>query len=408
MKQRPFPLLAVVTVTFVIMFGFGLIVPTLPLFAASLGVKETGVGLLLTIFSGMRLVTSFFTASAIQRFGERTIAAAGAAIVGISSLSAGFAGSFPMLVLLRGFGGVGSAFFIGALMSSLLGGVDASQRGRAMASFQGSVVAGFIVGPAIGGLLGRISLRAPLYIYGAICLLATPVLYAVLRRAKAGSVPLADPALTIPGAEDNVPPPTVHGMRGVKPLLADSAYRGALAMAFAAFFVTGGIDALISLVWHFDLGQSKASVGIPFMVMGLASILPTMHAGRLADRRGRKFSTIPALFVTIPLILLLGYISTKGAFLVALAVLGAAWAYQRPGPSAIVGDVTDDYTRPVAIGALRIANDVGGLAGPILVGFVAEHAGKGAGFGVATLGVVFALFFMLPARETHGAKAQAA
>lgn len=396
---RPFRLYAVIGVTFVIMFGYGLVVPTLPLLASSLGVKEAGVGLLLTAFAGARLGASLFTGSVLRRLGERPVASIGAAIVGISSLSAGFAPTFHWLVVLRGFGGVGSAFFLGAVTSALLGGVPADRRGRAMALFQASVVTGFILGPMFGGLLGRISLRAPLYGYGAICLAAAPFLGLFMgdpaRRAT------LDVAMDLPGqAEENPPPPRIPTWRRLRPLFKDSAFRGALAMGWTTFFVAGGFDTLASRTWRFTLMQSPATVGIPFLANGLAGLLPTLHAGRLADKRGRKFSTVPALAISIPLIVALGLARGPVAFVVLTGLLGAAWAYQRPGSTAMIGDVTDDSTRAIAIGALRISNDLGALIGPILVGVVAQSISRSAGYIVTAGAVVVGLVFMVLARET--------
>src|SRR5918996_4727920 len=98
---------AVIAVSLLIMFGFGLIVPTLPLFAKRFGVGEAGVGLLLTVFAATRLAADFVAGNLIDRYGERTMAAAGAAIVGLSSVLAGAAPNYPSLVVLRGLGGVG-------------------------------------------------------------------------------------------------------------------------------------------------------------------------------------------------------------------------------------------------------------------------------------------------------------
>ena len=55
---------AVIGVSLLIMFGFGLIVPTLPLFAKRFGVGEAGVGLLLTVFAATRLAADFVAANA--------------------------------------------------------------------------------------------------------------------------------------------------------------------------------------------------------------------------------------------------------------------------------------------------------------------------------------------------------
>src|SRR2546426_10516650 len=80
---------AVMGVTLFIMFGYGLIVPTLPLFATKFGVGPAGIGVLFGAFAATRLLADLVVGRAIDRFGERVIVAAGAAIVGVSSAAAG-------------------------------------------------------------------------------------------------------------------------------------------------------------------------------------------------------------------------------------------------------------------------------------------------------------------------------
>lgn len=396
---------AALAVTFFIMFGYGLILPTLPLFATSLGVAETGAGLVVTVFAATRLAASLFAGSLIERTGERVAAALGAGIVGASSFAAGFSPNYPSLVLLRGFGGVGSAFFLAALMSSLLGSVEPERRARAMSMFWAIVGVGFILGPVFGGLLAPISLRAPLFAYGVICLAAAPLCYAVLGPgSRRDALAVAADAFS----EESLPAPSLPAWRRLRPLLSDSAYRAALVAGAASFFVMGGVDTMVPLVWHHDFGLAESTLGLPFMLAGLATLGPAWHAGRLADRRGRRFATIPALAASAAGIALLGLAGGPVAFAVTFTLVGLAWGYQRSGPSAIVGDVSTDADRPIAVGGFRVATDAGALAGPIVVGAVAEHVGHSAAFVAAAGAAVVAFLVMLTARETAPAVARRA
>jgi len=80
---------AVIGATLFIMLGFGLIIPALPQFAKQLGVGDAGLSFILSAFAFTRLVGNFFPSQLIARFGERKMAGAGAAIVGLSSIAAG-------------------------------------------------------------------------------------------------------------------------------------------------------------------------------------------------------------------------------------------------------------------------------------------------------------------------------
>jgi MFS family permease len=397
---------AILALSFFIMFGYGLVVPTMPLFASQFpGVAEAKIGLLLTTFAGARLFADFFAGALIDRYGDRIMAAIGAGIVGISSASAGTAQSFNQLLALRGFGGIGSAFFLGALMSHLIGSVPPSERGRSMSLFQGSIGAGFVLGPAFGGLIGAwLGLRAPLFIYGTICIVAVPLCLAILGGEEVRpSDALADaPALP----EEPVPPARVPAWQRLRPLLGDSAYRAAIGVGLTGFFVAASLDTLVSRYWHYKLLQSMQSVGIPFTIFGILALGPVWHAGKLADRRGRKFATVPAMAITAVFVSLLGFAGSPLMLIALMGATGIASAYQRPGPSAIIGDVAPPDARGVAVSGLRVATDIGAFIGPVTVGFITQHFGFKAGF--LTVGIVSAVaaVMMLSARETAPALAE--
>src|SRR5438094_9197069 len=129
----------VVTVaTFVVMLGYGILSPVLPLYARSFGVGYGAVGLLNSSFAFARLLFDLVAGPLIRRFGERAMVTAGAVIVGVSSLLASMAPNFPSLVVLRGAGGAGSSLFFVALMHHLLRTAPKDRVGRTMGVFYGA------------------------------------------------------------------------------------------------------------------------------------------------------------------------------------------------------------------------------------------------------------------------------
>jgi MFS family permease len=397
---------AVMGVTLVIMFGFGLIVPTLPLFAQRFGVGEAGIGLVLTVFAATRLAADFFAGSLIDRFGERVMVAAGAAIVGLSSIGAGSAPNFPALVVLRGAGGVGSAFFLGGLTAHIIGTVRASQRGRAMSVFQATIGIGLLLGPLAGGLLAaRMGVRAPLFIYGAICLVSAPMAVRVMSSVRVPSSTLAE----APVLDDPIPAPGGPAWVRLKPLLGDSAYRAALVASAAGFYISGGLQTLLPGFWKDpdQLHRATSSVGVPFTVLALASLAVVWHAGTVSDRRGRRFALVPSLAVTGIAAAVMGYARSAPTLILLIALLGLSSGYARPGPTSIVADVASPEQRGVAVAGYRTAGDVGALLGPIIVGVIAQYFGFRFAFIALGAFAVLAAVVVLLARETAPARAKA-
>src|SRR5438093_10474532 len=96
-----------ILIVFVIMLGFGLIAPILPLYARSFGVSYDAASLLISTFAFARLVFDPIAGPVVDRYGERWCAMTGVVFVGVSSLLAGLARSFPPVVLFRRACGLG-------------------------------------------------------------------------------------------------------------------------------------------------------------------------------------------------------------------------------------------------------------------------------------------------------------
>ena len=387
---------ALISASLLIMTGFGLLIPALPLIVKDFGRGEAAIGLVITAFALTRLGGSIVTGALIDRFGERALVSTGVVIVGVSSIAAAAAQNYPAFVALRAAGGVGSALFLGALMAYLVGAVPDDQRGRAMSVFQAAVGIGLLIGPVIGGVLIHYTTPAvPLYAYGAVCIVSLPLVWrAISRRIPAQALERA------PAIGDAVPAPRGPAWGRIRPLLRNRTYRAAIAVSGLGFFVTGALWTLVPSIWTERLDQTKATSGIPFAVMATAALVVVWHAGALSDRKGRRFAVIPAVAVTALASLAIGFAGSSFVMIAAMGALGLASGYMRPGPTAMVADVSSLPERGVAVGGYRIAQDVGSLVGPITAGWLAETAGFASGLVLcaAMAGVVFVM--MLLAEET--------
>jgi len=145
----------VVVATFVVMLGYGILSPILPLYAKSFHVGYDAVGLLVSAFAFTRLLFDLVAGPLVTRYGERAVVTAGAVIVGVSSGAAALAPNFPLLVTFRAVGGAGSSIFFAGLMSYLLATAPADRLGRVMSVFYGAFNVGVIVGNPIGGVVAH-------------------------------------------------------------------------------------------------------------------------------------------------------------------------------------------------------------------------------------------------------------
>ncbi|MFF2753895.1 MFS transporter [Psychrobacillus sp. NPDC058041] len=155
-------IIILMSIQFLVYLGFGIIIPVLPVVILQQNYSEVHVGGLLTVYA----LASFFTAPLwgmlSDRIGRKTLILIG--LVGFSLsfwLFSLFFDSLFMLYLSRVVGGL----FSGALYTAVTGfAADLSNeenRNKYMGFLGMSIGLGFIFGPAIGGVLGHVSLSLP-------------------------------------------------------------------------------------------------------------------------------------------------------------------------------------------------------------------------------------------------------
>ena len=171
-------------VAFCVALGFGIVAPSIPIYAATFGVSAFLASAVISVFALARLVTAPAAGALVDRVGERRVLTLGLLIVAVSSAVAGLAQSYPQLLILRGLGGIGSSMFTVSAMALTLKLAKPQQRGRAAGAFQAGFLLGGIAGPAAGGAVVVLSIRAPFFVYAVTLLAAAWVSWRYLPSAR--------------------------------------------------------------------------------------------------------------------------------------------------------------------------------------------------------------------------------
>ncbi|WP_166874660.1 MFS transporter [Salinibacterium sp. ZJ450] len=365
-------------IAFFVMVGFGVVIPVLPVYVREFGVGYLEVGAVVSAFALMRLVVTPFCGRLIDRIGERTILATGIGIVAVSTGLVGLAADYTQVLVLRGAGGIGSALFTVSAMTLLLGSASATQRGRAMSFYQGGFLIGGMAGPAVGGLLATISLRAPFFFYAGTLLIAGLIGLLLLQPAR----PRTDRAAA--------PPPVP-----LREVLRDVRFRAACLANFAQGWGTMGVrTALIPVLVVELLHETAAFTGVAFAVAAVAQTLALAPAGRFVDRVGRRPALVGAFTMAGGILLVIPFVDSSAALIVLLALYGAAAAFMGPATAASVGDAAGPRNaRPVAI--YSAFSDAGAIAGPLVAGALLDAFSYPAAFASATVFMLIAALYAL-------------
>jgi MFS family permease len=374
-------------VAFSVAVGFGVVAPAIPVFAREFGVGRTAAGAVISAFAFMRLVSALASGRLVDRVGERVVLASGIAIVAVSSALAGLAQSYTQLVLLRGVGGIGSAMFTVSAVSLLLRVVSADQRGRATGMWQAGFLLGGIAGPALGGVLTEISVRAPFFVYAG-------------TLAVAGSIGMLFLTHT-PLHDKEVAASTALQRTTLREALRVSGYRAALVTNLGNGWALFGVrSSLVPLFVTERLGTSPTWIGVGFFVSAAAQGALLLPAGRLADTVGRRPAMIAGSAVATASLVVLTLFESLPLYVLAMALFGAGAAFLSVGPSATVGDVVVGRGGTV-VAAFQMSSDVGAVAGPLVAGYLADGYSFGAAFGVTAAVVAAGLVASLLSRETR-------
>lgn len=389
-------------VAFCVALGFGIVAPAIPIFAKDFGVTPFWATAVVSVFALMRLVGALPAGWLVDRTGERTTLIVGLTIVAASSAAAGLATTFPMLLALRGVGGLGSAMFTVSALALLLRVAAPDQRGRAAAAFQGGFLLGGIVGPALGGIVLGISIRLPFFVYAATLGAAVVVVIATMSRTRLLDAPTKGAASDVPEGDR---------WQQLRNALRDRAYVTALSVNLGNGLASFGLrSAIVPLFVVGPLMLDKAWAGYGALASALVQAPLLSRAGRTTDTKGRRIALMLGTGITgVGFAILAGWETLPG-YLLAMGILGAGAAFLGSGPSAVVGDITGGRREGPIVATFQMMSDVGAVVGPLIAGAIVTATNSytlGFTVGAVVLAITFAMSATMP--ETLGrAKAQAA
>lgn len=170
------PVLIIFLTILIDMIGFGIVIPILPLYSEHFGAEPWVVGLLLGSYSLMQLISAPLMGRWSDRIGRRPILLMSILGTGLGFLMLGLANSIWLLFLGRIIDGL-SGGNISTAQAYIADVTPIEKRSSAMGIIGAAFGLGFMLGPALGGLLGHYSLQLPFYCAAGLSLLNAIALY---------------------------------------------------------------------------------------------------------------------------------------------------------------------------------------------------------------------------------------
>jgi len=160
-KKKEYLTIFLIMVTEVL--GFSLILPFLPFYVQNLGGTPLTVGLILTTFSLLQFVSAPIMGKLSDTFGRKPLLMISQFSTFISFVLLGFSKSIPMIFISRAVDGLLGSNAV--IAQSYLSDISSKEdRSKAYGISGAAFGVGFLIGPAIGGSLAKISFSLPAFI----------------------------------------------------------------------------------------------------------------------------------------------------------------------------------------------------------------------------------------------------
>jgi DHA1 family tetracycline resistance protein-like MFS transporter len=272
------PLIVIFTTVFIDLVGFGIVIPVLPFYAEGTVFNATPrmVGLLFASYSVMQLIFSPVLGGLSDKYGRRPVLLISIIGTGIGFLVLGFAQTLFMLFLGRILDGItgGNISTAQAYIADI---TTQENRAKGMGLIGAAFGLGFILGPAIGGILSRWGIQVPFFFAAALCFANSLRLYFRLPE----TVTPDHPAKHLAGA---------RSFRKVLVSLKQPRLSFVLIIYFLFIVAFSIMTTAFSLFTMFRFGYDAQHTGYLFAYVGLIAVI---IQGGLIGRLVKRFGELP-------------------------------------------------------------------------------------------------------------------
>jgi DHA1 family tetracycline resistance protein-like MFS transporter len=173
------PLVSILAIVFIDLIGFGMIIPILPLYAQRFQATEWQIGLLLASYSFMQFLASPILGWFSDRYGRKPVLLCSLIGSATGYILMADATSLTMLFLARILAGVAGAS-VGTASAYIADITPPENRSKRIGLIGAAFGIGFVLGPAIGGLLSQWSVVAPFWFAAVLSILNAVLMWMVL------------------------------------------------------------------------------------------------------------------------------------------------------------------------------------------------------------------------------------
>lgn len=344
---------------FVTVLGFSLVAPIFPRYAMDLGASYTLLGLIVSVYGAVQLVTQIPIGRLSDRTGRKWLIILGLISFTVMPLLYIYATDAYTLLPIRIIGGAGASAVWPLAMALII--EQAERKGSAMGWYNASFYSALAFGPLIGGgLYDLYGLEAPFYFWALLGLASVIIVLIKVREPARQEVSARKASGN--SRED----------------LIRSGYR-------ATFMACCGVVMWVGIVGGFNftmlpsyasrLGLSTTEIGLIYLVYGGTIALSNIYFGHQADRGRRRLLIFAGCLTGVVSFALLPGASSLIQVSILFAMLGTGMGIGNPAAAAIIADATCTSRRGEVFGIFNTSRMTGVVIGPLIAGMTADVYG---------------------------------
>ncbi|BBK33563.1 putative MFS family arabinose efflux permease [Stella humosa] len=352
-------------IVFVDLVGFGIVIPLLPYYALHFQAGPEVVTMVMASYSLAQLVTAPLWGRLSDRIGRRPVLLMSLAGSVASYLALAWAPSLLVLFLARIAAGA-MAGNIAAAQAYVADVTTPERRAQGMGLIGAAFGLGFILGPAIGGVLAGhdphdVDFTMPALTAAGLSAAAFVGTLLVLRESLDRSRP---------------PAPRISRLVAIRQVLGRPGIARFILVGFATISVFAGMETTFALWSSSTFGWGPAQNGYLFAFVGiLGALLQGVAIGRLTRRFGELRLLAAGLVLIGAGLAGLGFTTTVPMLFATASLLGLGFGLANPSLASLVSRSADPADQGMVLGVHQSAGSLARVVGPLVAGVAFAHLG---------------------------------
>jgi MFS family permease len=358
LQNKPF--IVVWLALFVSIAGIAMVSPLLSVFAEEFGASGIWLGLAFSGFALSQIPLMPIVGRLSDRFGKRTFLWLGLLIYAIAAVGYFWAPGYKELVFFRIISGAGTAMVIPTAYAYVGELAPRGHEGRYMGLFNIAMIAGFGIGPMLGGIIhDSLGMDATFVSMGVLSIIGFFIALFFLPGRNPAPVEKKHSELSTPFTS----------------MIKDNTMRAIIAVQFVLGLSAGTVLTFLGIFMTSRLETSLALVGVAMSIRYLQNGILAYPFGWLADRLNRVVLVSMGLLVMAAGTLSISWIGNFALLVGVFVIIGTFESMATPSINAITVDKGRVLGMGSVMGIINTASSVGLVIGSLGGGAIENSFG---------------------------------